>query len=171
MSETGYELAPCAFDLFTGDDQDRADILAMHQAYLDANTDGLNGEKLAKIWSSHPACVYFNGNGHNYYGLADWLGLWDYYGPRVKIVEPWRSTDVRLIGDGSFAVVTALRTSTGVWIGEGEAPEWTKRKWMSRSTEVFMKADGVWRCAHLHVSTVADGPRHETRAGTAAHAG
>jgi ketosteroid isomerase-like protein len=164
MPEIGYELAACAFDLFTGAEQDRAEILALHQAYLDANTDRLNGEKLKKIWSDHPTCVFFNGNGHNYNGLAEWLPLWTYYGPRVEVIEPWKSWDVRLIGNDSTAVVTSLRTSNATWIGGGEAPEWTKRRWTTRSTEVFTKTDGYWRCSHIHISTGADGPRHETRA-------
>jgi ketosteroid isomerase-like protein len=165
MASDDVQLSPDAFALFRGTEQDRNEIVAMHRAYLDANTHDLNAEKLRKIWSAHPSCVFFNGTGYNYYGIDDWLKLWEYFRPRVKIVEPWKSTDVRLVGDGQIAVVTSIRTAMGKWTGKGEAPDWTQKPWRSRATEVFARENGRWKCVHIHISTEPDGPRHEQRGG------
>ena len=163
MPKDTLKLSDKAFDLFLGSEQDKKRILEMHKAYLDANTKNLDLNLLRKIWSANPACVWFNGTGYNYYGLDDWAKLWDYFRTRVEIVDPWQSTDVRLIGDGNMAVVTSERSATGKWIGSGEAPEWTKGRWHSRSTEVFMRENGEWKCVHVHISTKHDGLRHEQR--------
>jgi ketosteroid isomerase-like protein len=164
MSDKDVELSDQAFALFAGSEQDRKDIITIHRAYLDANTNNLNAAELRKIWSNHPSCVFFNGTGYNYYGIDDWLKLWEYYRPRVKIVEPWQSSDVRLIGDGRMAVVTSIRNASGQWTGEGQPPDWTLKRWKSRCTEVFSKDDGQWKCVHIHISTEPDGLRHEQRA-------
>ena len=66
MSDKDVELGDQAFALFTGSEQDRKDIIAIHRAYLDANTNNLNAAELRKIWSNHPSCVFFNGTGYNY---------------------------------------------------------------------------------------------------------
>jgi ketosteroid isomerase-like protein len=89
------------------------------------------------------------------------LKLWEYYRPRVKIVEPWQSSDVRLIGDGRIAVVTSIRNARGQWTGEGQPPDWTLKRWRSRCTEVFSKDGWQWKCVHIHISTEPEGQRHE----------
>lgn len=152
-----------AFAMFKGSEQDRKDIIAIHRAYLDANTNSLSEQELRAIWSADPNCVWFNGTGFNYYGLEDWLKLWAYYRERVRVTEPWGSYDVRVIGDGDMAVVTSGRVAMGEWIGKEAAPEWTRKRWRSRSTEVFRKTNGKWECVHIHVSTEPEGPRHEQR--------
>ena len=159
------QLSPSAFALFTGSKQDRDEIIAMHRAYLDANTNDLSASDLRKIWSADPNCVFFNGTGYNYYGIDDWLKLWEYFRPRVKIVEPWKSMDVRLVGDDKTAVVTSIRTARGKWTGKTAAPEWTEKPWRSRATEVFRKENGAWKCVHIHISTEPEGLRHEERGG------
>jgi ketosteroid isomerase-like protein len=153
MSDKDVELSDQAFALFSGSEQDRKDIIT-----------NLNAAELRKIWSNHPSCVFFNGTGYNYYGIDDWLKLWEYYRPRVKIVEPWQSSDVRLIGDGRMAVVTSIRNASGQWTGEGQPPDWTLKRWRSRCTEVFSKDGGQWKCVHIHISTEPEGQRHEQRA-------
>jgi ketosteroid isomerase-like protein len=163
MASGDVKLNDNAFALFTGSEQDRKDVIAIHRAYLDANTNDLNEQDLRAIWSSNPNCVFFNGTGYNYYGIEDWLKLWAYFRTRVKIIEPWTSFDVRLIGDDRIAVVTSGRVAKGQWIGSGPAPEWTMKQWRSRSTEVFRKEKGAWKCVHIHISTEAEGPRHEQR--------
>jgi ketosteroid isomerase-like protein len=156
-------LSKDAFAFFEGNETDRRDILAMHRAYLDANSNNLNAEDLRKIWSDDPRCVWFNGTGYNYYGIEDWLKLWTYFRARTTITEPWRSTDVHLIGDGKYAVVTSIRTTRGSWTSDDQVPDWVNKNWRSRSTEVFRKKDGVWKCIHIHVSTEPEGVRFEQR--------
>jgi ketosteroid isomerase-like protein len=141
-------------DLFTGTDQDAAEIFDMHLAYLRASSNRLDAEALKQIWSTHPSCVFFHSAGYILRGLSDWLKLWDRARQRLTTSSPWRSFDVRLIGDGKMAVVTASRT-TGFVI-EGQSKEWR-----SRSTEVFAKEDGRWKCLHIHVSNAADNPDYD----------
>jgi len=163
MSDDIVKLSDQAYSLFTGAEADAQVLLKMHRAYLDANSNGLDRESLKKIWSHNPACVWFNGTGYNYYGIEDWLKLWKYFGPRCEILEPWRSADVRLIGNGEIAVVTSERTAKGRWKSSNEKPDWTGEIWPSRSTEVFARENGEWRCVHVHISTQAQGKRHEER--------
>lgn len=163
MSDEIVQLSDQAFSQFTGTKQDADALIAMHKAYLDANSAGLDGEALQKIWSHDPDCVWFNGTGYNYYGIEDWLKLWAYFGPRCDILEPWRSSDVRLIGNGEVCVVTSVRTARGRWKSSSEQPDWTGENWPSRSTEVFVRENGEWRCVHIHISTQAEGVRHEQR--------
>lgn len=165
MADDYVKLSEHAFALFSGSEQDRRDILAMHKAYLDANSNSLNEADLRKIWSHDPRCVFFNGTGYNYYGIEDWLKLWTYFRPRTNIQEPWKSEDVRLIGDGNCAVVASIRTAKGSWTSGDEQPDWTDKLWRSRATEVFQKENGKWKCVHIHISTEPEGPRFEQREG------
>lgn len=163
MSDDIVKLSDKVYSLFTGSKADAQAILKLHRAYLDANSNGLDREGLKKIWSHNPDCVWFNGTGYNYFGIQDWLKLWEYFRPRCDILEPWRSHDVRLIGNGEIAVVTSERTAKGRWKSESEEPDWTGENWPSRSTEVFARENGEWRCVHVHISTQAQGKRHEER--------
>jgi ketosteroid isomerase-like protein len=141
-------------DLFRGSDDDVAEILEMHRAYLRASSNRLDAEALKKIWSPHPSCVFFHSAGYILRGLSDWLNLWDRARGRLTTSSPWRSFDVRLIGDARMAVVTASRTTGFVIDGANNV-------WKSRSTEVFVKEDGQWRCVHIHVSNAADNPDYD----------
>ncbi len=51
-----------------GSEPDRARILAVHRAYLDAN-GRCDNEALRRVWSADPTNVFFNLNGHTYVGL------------------------------------------------------------------------------------------------------
>ena len=122
-SDDRVQLSDHAFDLFTGSEQDKREILQLHRDYLDANTNNLDAALLRRTWSENPSCVWFNGTGYVYYGIDDWLKLWDYFRSRIKIVVPWSSQEVRLIGGGGdTAVVTCNRTGTGQWIGTEDKP-------------------------------------------------
>ncbi len=147
---------------FSGSESDRNRLLELHRQYLDSNLT-LDTEALRKIWSGNPDCVFFNGNGYTYHGLAHWTKLWDFYRDQVKTAEPWQSTDVRLTGGGDMALLTCERTCkvdwTGEGEGEGEAPDFTNKVWKTRSTEVYARENGDWRCVHLHISTATEGPR------------
>jgi ketosteroid isomerase-like protein len=158
MTKVGNDMTDHQTALFTGTEQDRKDILSKHQAYLDANYE-LDREWLKKIWSNHPSCVFFNGNGHTYYGLEHWLKLWKFYKTQFKTDEGWKSTDVRLIGDSDLAVVTCHRTAKLSWIGGSEAAPFSGKTWYSKTTEVFRKENGQWKCVHIHVSTDNQDPR------------
>lgn len=138
-------------DLFTGSDEDAAAILEAHRAYLRASSNRLDAEALKQVWSAHPSCVFFHSAGYILRGLSDWLKLWDYARQRLTTSSPWRSFDLRLIGDGKMAVVTASRTTGFVIKGQS-------KEWRSRSTEVFTKENGRWKCVHIHVSNAADSP-------------
>ena len=53
-----------------------------------------------------------------------------------------------------MAVVTASRTTGFVIDGANNV-------WKSRSTEVFAKEGGQWKCVHIHVSNAADNPDYD----------
>jgi ketosteroid isomerase-like protein len=154
---TADEASAVNRDLFRGSDQDAGDILDMHRAYLRASSNRLDAEALKQVWSAHPSCVFFHSAGYILRGLSDWLKLWDRARQRLTTSSPWRSFDVRLIGDGKMAVVTASRTTGFVIDGEN-------KEWRSRSTEVFAKEDGQWKCVHIHVSNAADNPDYDYEA-------
>ena len=143
---------------FSGSESDRKRLLELHRQYLDSNLT-LDTEALRGIWSGNPDCVFFNGNGYTYHGLAHWTRLWDFYRDQVQTAEPWRSTDVRLTGGGDMALLTCERTCKVDWTGEGAAADFTNKVWKTRSTEVYVRENGDWRCVHLHISTAAEGPR------------
>ena len=161
MEDDIVKLSERAFSLFEGTDEDKDDLLKLHRGYLHANSLGLNVDALREVWSADPDCVWFNSTGYNYFGIEDWAKLWTYFGARVEITEPWRSTDVRLIGNSDYAVITCERTAMGRWKSEDNEPHWTGDHWPSRSTEVFSKKNDKWICVHAHISTRETGPRPE----------
>ena len=164
MSEPTVELSEHAFAMFEGTEQDKQELLALHEGYLDANSNGLDVAALRNLWSADPRCVWFNSTGYTYRGIEDWAKLWDYFGPRTEITRPWRSTDVRLIGNREYAVITCERTAAGRWKSADAEPHWTGADWPSRSTEVFRRENGRWVCVHVHISTRETGRRPEERA-------
>lgn len=163
MTDEIVQLSDQAFALFEGTDKDKEELLALHRGYLDANSKGLDVDALHEVWSENPDCVWFNSTGYTYHGIDDWAKLWNYFGPRTEITEPWRSTDVRLIGNGEVAAITCERTARGGWKTAGNEPHWTGDVWPSRSTEIFTRENGEWKCVHVHISTRETGPRPEQR--------
>jgi ketosteroid isomerase-like protein len=148
---SGSKVGDIDRDLFHGSDQDLAEIVDMHLAYLQASSNRLDADALKKIWNPHPSCLFFHSAGYILRGLGDWLKLWDHARARLKTSSPWRSFDLHGIGDGKMAVVVASRT-TGFVINNAETT------WRSRSTEVFTKENGRWLCSHIHVSNATDNP-------------
>jgi ketosteroid isomerase-like protein len=148
-----------------GSDEERRQVLEAHRAYLRVNS-AIDATGLRQIWSSHPDRVFFNGNGHTYRGIEHWLKLWDYYRPRLDVIEPFQSKDVHVTIRGDMALVTSDRTAQVRWrptnvsslgvladtVGSGQV-----RPWHSRSTEVFVREAGQWKCVHIHLSTNAEG--------------
>ena len=161
MTDEIVQLSDKAFSLFHGTDRDKEELLALHRGYLDANSVGLDVAALREVWSDDPDCVWFNSTGYTYKGIEDWAKLWEYFGDRVEITEPWRSSDVRLVGNGDVAVITCERTAKGRWKSAEDEPHWTGDSWPSRSTEVFTRVNGKWTCVHVHISTRETGPRPE----------
>lgn len=163
MNESTVQLSEHAFALFEGTEEDKEQLLALHKGYLEANSIGLNVEALRKVWSADPHCVWFNSTGYTYKGIEDWAKLWAFFGPRTEITKPWQSTDVRLIGNSDFAVITCERTAAGSWKSDDGEPHWTGADWPSRSTEAFRRENGKWICVHVHISTRETGLRPEQR--------
>ena len=143
---------------FRGSDEDRVRLMELHQAYLDANLT-MDNDAVRKLWSDDPNCVFFNSNGFTYHGIEQWTKLWDHYRPLITFDEPFRSSDVRLIGTKDMAVVTCERTAKIAWTGAEPAPAVADRTWLSKTTEVFVREGDDWRCVHIHVSASAEGPR------------
>src|SRR5690348_13237098 len=70
----GYE--PVKPPLLSGGSKaDHEELLRLYYRFRVVN-DALDGEALRELWSRDPANVFFNSNGHTYYGLEDWLKIW-----------------------------------------------------------------------------------------------
>ncbi len=163
MAQDRIELSKDAMALFHGSEQDKKELLQLHLDYLDANTNNLDEALLRQAWSADPACVFFNSTGYNYYGIEDWLKLWQHFRPRLENTEPRRSQDVRLIGNGQVASIVCVRTARITWKGDEETPPFANKLWRSRSTEVCMREGDKWKCVHVHISHLAEGARYEQR--------
>src|SRR5256885_7095277 len=93
-----------------GSATDRARILEVHRAYLDANST-FDWKALRPIWSDDPTNVFFNMNGHTYVGLEHWSRLWQYYAQH-KESGWWEPFDVKVIVRHDMAVGTCHRQTT-----------------------------------------------------------
>src|SRR2546422_5186170 len=104
-----------------GSATDRARILEVHQAYLDANST-FDWKALKPIWSDDPTNVFFNMNGHTYVGLEHWSRLWQYYAQHKE--GGWREPfDVKVILRGDMAVGTVHRKTASSWAAETCKPD------------------------------------------------
>ena len=142
-----------------GSEADRARVLELQQAYLDANAS-FDWPALQKIWSHDPGSVFFNMNGHTYVGLAHWTALWKYYRERIETGQ-WEPYDIKVIIRGDMAVVTCHRRTRRKWKGpESERPpEHVDKSFISRSTMVMTKDNGDWKTLHVHFSEASPGAR------------
>jgi hypothetical protein len=59
-------------NLVGGSQDDREQILKLHEDYIDANA-GFDCQKLETIWSKTPEAMFFNLNGHTYKGRDHWI--------------------------------------------------------------------------------------------------
>jgi ketosteroid isomerase-like protein len=149
---------PVRFD--GGSPEDRRRLLALHEAYLEAN-GRFDVDALRKIWSADPTSIFFNLNGHTYVGLEQqWARLWDHYRTRLRTVEPWVSRDVKVTVRGDMALITCHRTCRLDWVGDGPPPTGFAGKTIgSRSTEVLAREGGDWKVVHVHFSVASEEPR------------
>ena len=60
--------------LVGGTEQDRKEILRLHEKYIDVNTR-FDWEGLTPLYSPSPEATYFNLNGHTYKGRDHWTPL------------------------------------------------------------------------------------------------
>ena len=135
-------------------------MLAVHHAFLAAN-DPIDADMLREVWSDDPSNLFFNTNGYTYYGLDDWLRVWDYYRPRFKMLKPYTPGDVRGIVRGNMAAIVADYVGRNkTWIGS----ESSHNPRYYRATQVVQRGPHGWRVIHAHFSEGNLGPRPEQRA-------
>jgi len=149
-----------AIRLAGGTEADREAVLAKQEAYLQANAtfdwDWLTRE----IWSRAPEAVFFNMNGRTYNGAEHWVRLWKYYKDHFASGY-WTPFDIGGEVGSEVAVLWCHRQTKRRWSGDGRPEDGvhTDRDYISRSTMVFRKEDGDWRCIHVHFSEVVEGER------------
>jgi SnoaL-like domain len=146
--------------LVGGTDEDRKEILRLHEKYLDLNAR-FDWQSLQPIFSPTPEATYFNLNGHTYNGREHWARLWRFYGQNVQSAY-WTPYDVggTLVAD--LAVIWCHRKTRRQWISNTPPPRdlnYDNTEFVSRSTMVFRKEDGQWRVVHVHFSPGDPGPR------------
>ena len=142
-----------------GSEEDRARLLAMHEAYLAANAT-FDVPALRPLWSRDPGAVFFNLNGHTYVGVEHWAKLWAYYGTRLQ-TGLWTATDLKVMVRGDMAMITSHRVSPVKWVGPESEPVTyhDNPRRHSRSTMVFAREGGEWRVVHTHFSEASTDPR------------
>jgi hypothetical protein len=155
---TGYEpKEPPVFDGGTAEDHRR--LLRLYYDFRLAN-DGLNDAALRKLWSAGPGHVFFNTNGHAYYGLDDWLRIWDHYRTRLELVKPGASGRIRITVRGDMALITDGEVGRyWRWRGQEEEPSFLVDKPYIRATQVCVKERGEWKVMHAHFSSGRPGLR------------
>jgi hypothetical protein len=121
---------------------------------------------LPPIWYVAKKNVFFNTNGHVYQGLADWFNIWDYYRPRMKMLDAARPGNVKIKVRGDLALVTDDRvTRTYEWLDERDGePRFVRGNPLVRMTMVAERLDGSWKTVHVHFSERADGLRPDEAA-------
>ena len=88
--------------LVGGSEADRAEILRLHERYIDVNTR-FDWKNLQPIFSGAPEATYYNLNGHTYNGREHWTRLWKFYGQNVSSTYwtpfdiGWRITEPALL--------------------------------------------------------------------------
>ena len=155
----GYE--PANPPLLSGGSRtDQEALLRLYYRFRVVN-DALDGDALGELWSAEPSNVFFNSNGHTYYGLADWLKIWDYYRPRMRALKPGGSGQIRIVVKDGMAVVIddhSGHARVREWIGEQTTPTIVENA-CSRVTLVCVRDGGVWKVVHAHFSVTRHGPR------------
>jgi ketosteroid isomerase-like protein len=143
-----------------GTEDDRKEILRLHEKYIDVNTR-FDWQELTPIYSPAPDATYFNLNGHTYNGREHWLRLWKFYGQNVASTY-WTPFDMGGVVTGDLGVVWCHRKTRRRWTGKEPPPKninYDNTEFISRSTMVFRKEDGQWRVVHAHFSPADSGPR------------
>lgn len=155
----GYEPSePPVFNGGTEDDRDA--LLRLYYRFRQVN-DALDEEALRSLWSSDSGCVFFNSNGHSYYGLDDWSNIWDHYRPRLELVEPGGSGRIGIIISGDMAVISDDHSGhkrVRRWKGPTLGPNIAANA-CSRVTLVCLRERGLWKVVHAHFSVAEHGSR------------
>lgn len=154
----GY--APSMPPIFDGGSEaDRQQLLGLYDDFRRAN-DALDGAALRKVWSADPHTVFFNTNGHAYYGIDDWLKIWDHYRTRLELVKPGGSGAIRIVIRGDMALITDDHVGRfWKWIGQEGEPDFLIGKPYIRATMVCVREDERWMVVHAHFSSGNIGPR------------
>ena len=146
--------------LVGGSELDRAQLLKLHEAYIEANASFDRG-KLDPLWSKAPEATFFNLNGHTYNGREHWFRLWEFYGRNVQS-SYWTPFDIGGVVSHDLAVIWCHRRTSRNWTGKEPPPKnihYSGDEFISRSTMVFRKEAGEWRVAHAHFSEASAGQR------------
>jgi ketosteroid isomerase-like protein len=140
-------------DLVGGTEADRKKVHDQFLLYLESNSKFDWDTLRDKIWSGAPEATYFNLNGHTYNGRDHWIRLWQYYKQHMQTGE-WIPYDIGGVVGDDVAVVWCHRKTQLKWVGTDPRPgqRHDDKQFMSRSTMVFHKESGEWRCVHVHFS-------------------
>ncbi|MGD9705474.1 MAG: nuclear transport factor 2 family protein [Acidimicrobiia bacterium] len=146
--------------VFDGDSNEtRDELVALYRAYWTAN-DVLKNEMLDGVYTTRPDAIYFNTNGHVYEGLDDWLNIWDYYRPRMNMIEAARGGKLRIaVRDDLAVMVDDHIVRSYEWRASEDEPNFVKGNPHVRMTFVCMREADGWRIVHTHFSERATGPR------------
>lgn len=142
-----------------GSEADRKAVAEQHDAYLVANAK-FDSEHLLSVFSESPWAAYFNLNGHIYEGRDHWIRLWKYY-VNQQSTGYWKPFDLTGVISGDLATVWCKRETVSTWFGSDNHPAGTGdgKPFISRSTMVFHRENGEWRCVHVHFSRLATDER------------
>jgi len=142
-----------------GTEADRNALMKLYYQYWLAN-DVFDGSELRKIWSADPESVFFNTNGHAYYGIDDWLKIWDHYRARMRLAKPGGTGAIKITISGDMALITDDHVGRfWNWIEEKNRPAFLIQRPYCRVTMVNMREKGEWKTIHVHFSMGRDGPR------------
>ena len=145
-----------------GTPADQQQLQAFYEQVWRAN-DALDDATLRPVWTEDPQCVSFNTNGHTYYGIEEWFGLWAHYRTRLASSAPSSSKQVRVMVRGDMAVIIDdWRRRALQWIGQETEPDYVTS--YMRITMVCLREDGEWKGMHVHYSSGKTGPRPEQTA-------
>ncbi len=142
-----------------GSVEDQAALLNVHHVYMQAN-DTVDLGLLAQIWDQSPENIWFNANGHAYYGFEDWSKIWDYLRPMVKLRGMYTPGALRIVIRGDMGVVISEGAARYKdWVGDRPKPAVDQVYY--RLTQVCVRRPEGWRVIHAHFSPLASGPRTE----------
>jgi hypothetical protein len=146
----GYEPPePPRFD--GGSEADRRELLELYWRFRIAN-DHLDSDALRPIWSENRDSVFFNTNGHAYYGADDFLKVWDHYRPRVRFKSPGGNGVIRAFIRGDLALLTDDHMGRDKeWIGDNAQPQFNDNPYV-RVTLGCLRQNGSWKVIHAHWS-------------------
>ena len=155
METNGEDL----YSFVGGTTSDQQQLKAFYEQLWRAN-DSLKDDLLRPIWTDDPDGVFFNTNGHTYYGLDDWFQIWAHYRSRLVAPTPGSSAKVRMLIRGDMAVIIDDRRSRALrWVGGDAEPDYITG--YMRATVVCLRVDGAWEGVHVHFSSGKDGLRPE----------